>query len=151
MTFESSNKSAISGSEADAEWKSFMPTNNGFLSKQTGNDTVLFGISTFHALHCLNTMRGLFEMYFDVSSAETVAKIQNNPADRSFWHIQHCLIYLRDMLTCNADPTLEHNIYFENGTAIRGGEGTTHTCRDFKALYNISEESDEAARTGCGL
>ncbi|THU80842.1 hypothetical protein K435DRAFT_735926 [Dendrothele bispora CBS 962.96] len=151
MTFENSNNSAISGSAADSEWKSFLPSNNGFLSKEIANDTVLFGISAFHAMHCLDTMRRILEVHYDVASADTVAKIQASAIYGSFYHIHHCLIYLREMVVCNADPALEHDIYYENGTAVFGGDGTNHTCRDFKALYDISEESDEAARTGCGL
>ncbi|THU98091.1 hypothetical protein K435DRAFT_661638 [Dendrothele bispora CBS 962.96] len=151
MTFENSNKSAISGSAADSEWKSFFPSNNGFLVKSVENNTVFFGISAFHAIHCLDTVRRILEMHYNVASVETINKFKEEPADATFYHIHHCLIYLREMLTCNADPTLEHDMYYENGTEVRGGDGTKHMCRDFKALYDISEESDKAARSWCGV
>ncbi|KAJ7577485.1 hypothetical protein C8J56DRAFT_1170972 [Mycena floridula] len=144
VTFQNSNDSASSGPEADLEWNSFLPTNNGFLSEDIDgvNGTVYFGIAAFHAMHCLDTVRRMLEIQFNVASNETLAKIQNNPTYSSFYHIHHCLIYLREVVTCNADPALEHDIYYQNGTAIMGGIGTAHTCRDFKALYDISDESD---------
>ncbi|KAJ7787541.1 hypothetical protein B0H14DRAFT_2399347 [Mycena olivaceomarginata] len=130
MTFQNSNTSAMSGAAADAEWASFVPKNNGFIARDIGNDTVYFGISVFHGMHCLDTLRRIFE-------------------DTSFYHIHHCLIYLRSMILCDADPTLEHNIYSKNGSKTLGGDDTTHTCRDFTALYAMSDASNFAAKTEC--
>ncbi|KAL0571021.1 hypothetical protein V5O48_010942 [Marasmius crinis-equi] len=149
MTFENSNNSAISGEAADAEWKSFIPQNNGFLAQDVGNDSVMFGISAFHAMHCVDTVRRLLEVHYGVASAETQSLIDANPVYGSFYHIHHCLIYLREMVTCSADPALEHDIYYQNGTAVFGGDGTNHTCRDFNALFDISEQSDRVAKKGC--
>ncbi|KAJ7235674.1 hypothetical protein C8J57DRAFT_1530556 [Mycena rebaudengoi] len=149
MTFQNSNTSAMSGAAADAEWASFVPTNNGFLAKDIGNDTVHFGISAFHGMHCLDTLRRIFEVQFDVASLATISKLQANPEDNSFYHIHHCLIYLRSMILCNADPTLEHNIYSKNGSTTLGGDGTTHTCRDFNVLYAMSDASNSAAKIKC--
>ncbi|KAJ6603449.1 hypothetical protein DFH09DRAFT_804467, partial [Mycena vulgaris] len=128
LTFQNSNTSAISGTAADAEWASFMPFNNGFLTQSIGNNTIQFSISAFHAMHCLDTMR------------QTIEEVQSNPSDRSFYHIHHCLIYLRNMVTCDADPTLEHDIIFDNGTEMMRGDEVTHTCRDYKALFDMSDE-----------
>jgi hypothetical protein len=86
-----------------------MPFNNGFLTQRIGNNTIQFSISAFHAMHCLDTMRRLFEIQFNVASPETIEEVQSNPSDRSFYHIHHCLIYLRNIVTCDADPTLEHD------------------------------------------
>lgn len=149
MTFQNSNTSAMSGAAADAEWASFVPKNNGFIAKDIGNDTVYFGISAFHGMHCLDTLRRIFEVQFDVASPATINKLQANPEDTSFYHIHHCLIYLRSMILCDADPTLEHNIYSKNGSKTLGGDGTTHTCRDFHALYAMSDASNLAAKTEC--
>jgi hypothetical protein len=146
LTFQNSNTSAISGPAADAEWASFMPFNNGFLTQSIGSDTIQFSISAFHAMHCLETMRRLMEIQFNVASTVTIEKVRSNPADRSFYHIHHCLIYLRNMVTCDADPTLEHDIIFPNGTEMMRGDEVTHTCRDYKALFDMS---DETAPLGC--
>ncbi|KAJ7277371.1 hypothetical protein C8J57DRAFT_1176794 [Mycena rebaudengoi] len=134
LTFQNSNTSAISGTAADAEWAAFMPFNNGFLTKRVGTDTLQFSISAFHAMHCLGTMRRILEIQFN--------------SDRSFYHIHHCLIYLRNMVTCDADPTLEHDIIFANGTEMMRGDEVTHTCRDYKALLDMSDETAPLACTG---
>jgi hypothetical protein len=149
MTFQNSNKTALSGASADAEWESLVPKNNGFLTKKIGNNTIHFGISAFHAIHCLDTLRRTVEVQFDVASAKTMASAQSNPGENSFYYLQHCLIYLREMVMCDADPTLEHDVLYQNGMTIMGGDGMTHTCRDFKALSAMSDESEVTAGTGC--
>lgn len=150
MIFENSNSSAISGSAADEEWNSFMPSNNGFIAHRIENNTVFLSISAFHAMHCLNSVRRVLEVNYDVASAETTDEVENDLVLSSYYHMHHCLIYLRDMVVCNADPALEHDILREDGTKIMVGDGTKHTCRDFKALQAISEEDGLAAKTGCG-
>ncbi|KAF5340443.1 hypothetical protein D9758_013536 [Tetrapyrgos nigripes] len=150
MTFESSNNSAISGSAADTEWDSFFPKNKGFISQDIENNTVLYSISGFHAMHCLDTARRVLEVHYNVASNASKTKVNNDAVYGSYYHIHHCLIYLREMVTCTADPALEHHIYFANGTASFGGDGTKHECRDFNALYNISDQSHEAAKMACG-
>lgn len=143
MTFEESTAFAQSGAAADAEWAMFMPPNNGFFKASVQNYTVKLGISAFHAMHCLDSLRRVIEVQYGLASNETLEKMANNTEFASFEHIQHCLIYLRQGVMCNADSALEHAIYFSNGTGIRGGDGTVHTCRNFQALYNISANSDE--------
>ncbi|KAF5340425.1 hypothetical protein D9758_013546 [Tetrapyrgos nigripes] len=149
MTFESSNNSALSGSAADAEWDSFFPKNKGFISQDIENNTVLYSISGFHAMHCLDTARRVLEVHYNVASDASKNKVNTDAIYGSFYHLHHCLIYLREMVTCSADPVLKH-IYFANGTASFGGDGTKHECRDFNALYNISDQSHEAAKMACG-
>jgi hypothetical protein len=53
------------------------------------------------------------------------------------------------MVMCDADPTLEHDVLYQNGMTIMGGDGMTHTCRDFKALSAMSDESEVIDGTGC--
>jgi len=140
VTFKDST-AAQSGAAADADWAMFVPPNNGFFQATIQNYTVMLGISTFHAMHCLDSIRRVIEVQYGVASNETVAKNKNSEFT-SFAHLQHCLIYLRQGVMCNADPTLEHHINFGNGTEIRGGNGTVHTCRNFQALYDMSANSD---------
>jgi cold shock CspA family protein len=89
----------------------------GFIAKDIGNDTAYFGISAFHGTHCLDTLRRIFEVQFDVASPATINKLQ---ANTSFYNIHHCLIYLQSMILCDADPTLEHDIYSKNGSKTSG-------------------------------
>jgi len=141
VTFHEGSTSAQSGAAADADWAAYVPPNNGFYEATIENYTVMLGISTFHSLHCLDSIRRVIEVQHGVASNATVAKNENSEF-KSFEHLQHCLIYLRQGVVCNADSALEHHINFGNGTEYRGGNGTVHTCRNFQALYNMSMNSD---------
>ncbi|THU89930.1 hypothetical protein K435DRAFT_781421 [Dendrothele bispora CBS 962.96] len=73
----------------------------------------------FHELHCLRRMRATFTSF-----------------DPEGWdHIQHCLNYLREMVLCKADITLERGDFMtRNMTEVR--LGATHLCRDWEAIYD---------------
>ena len=48
------------------------------------------------------------------------------------WHTRHCLDFLRQMLMCNADTTIEHN-----NAALHGivGFGINHQCKRWDQIY----------------
>ena len=135
MTFKNSNDSALFGAAADAEWAAFRSPTNGFLQVTIGNSTAQLGVSAFHAIHCLNAMRQIMEVYFDVASPQARNAVHGSEGD--FFHLHHCLIYLRQMLICSADPALENEIFKPNGSSTAFGDGTTHTCRNFDELKNM--------------
>jgi hypothetical protein len=51
--------------------------------------------------------------------------------------MQHCLIYLRQMVMCSSDTALEHDVLLPNGTTIRLDDGTVRTCRNFDELSSM--------------
>ena len=61
----------------------------------------------------------------------------HHSSSNSSSHVKHCFDYLRRSLTCAADSSLE-----ERDDAISGvqGWGTTHQCRDFRALRHWESE-----------
>jgi hypothetical protein len=136
VAFQNSNDSALSGTAADAEWAAIYPPTGGWLQTEFGNFTVQLSVAAFHAIHCLNALRQVAEVAFKVASDETNAIVSNGTAG-NFFHMQHCLIYLRQMVTCFSDPALEHAILLPNGTTIHLGDGTVHTCRNFDELRSM--------------
>jgi hypothetical protein len=137
VAFQNSNDSAYSGTAADAEWAALYPPDGGFIQTKLSNFTVQLSVTTFHAIHCLNTLRQVAEVFFDVASSETSALVTNGTAG-GFFHMQHCLVYLRQMVMCSSDPALEHDILLPNGTTTHLGDGTVHTCRNFDELSSRS-------------
>jgi hypothetical protein len=136
VTFQNSNNSALSGTAADAEWAALYPSDGGWIQTKLSNFTVQLSVSTFHAIHCLNTLRQVTEVFFDVASNQTGTLVANGTVG-DFFHMQHCLVYLRQMVMCSSDTALEHDILLPNGTTIPLGDGTVHTCRNFDELRSM--------------
>jgi hypothetical protein len=136
VAFQNSNDSALSGTAADAEWAALYPPDGGWIQANLSNFTVQLSVSAFHAIHCLNALRQVTEVFFDVASNQTNTLVANGTVG-DFFHMQHCLIYLRQMVTCSSDTALEHDILLPNGTIIHLGDGTVHTCRNFDELRSI--------------
>lgn len=92
------------------EWNSLTPPGAGYV--HLGPENRPFTISMFHQLHCLRTL--------------------------STWnsgHMQHCLNYLRQMILCNPDLTLEPADILDRDFETER-VGSEHVCRDWSALYN---------------
>jgi hypothetical protein len=136
VAFQNSNNSALSGTAADTEWAALFPPDGGWIEAKLSNYTVQLSVTTFHAIHCLNTLRQVTEVFFEVASNETNTIVANGTVG-DFFHMQHCLIYLRQMVMCSSDPALEHDILLPNGTTIRLGDETVHTCRNFDGLRSM--------------
>jgi hypothetical protein len=136
VAFQNSNDSALSGTAADAEWAAIYPPTGGWVQAKLDNYTVQLSVTAFHAIHCLNALRQVTEVFFDVASSDTSANVANGTVG-NFFHMQHCLVYLRQLVTCSSDTTLEHDILLPNGTTIRLGDETVHTCRNFDELKSM--------------
>ena len=118
----------------DAEdWHSLLPPKHGYVA--LGPNHREFGVSMYHQLHCLNTLR--------------IASIHNNT---EFGHISHCLDYLRQAILCQADTTLEESEVDvrPDGVLDSGatGLGVTHICRDWTQIRRFVETNIEQRTKG---
>ncbi|KAL7946384.1 hypothetical protein V8C42DRAFT_352618 [Trichoderma barbatum] len=83
-----------------------------------------YGISMFHQIHCLVTIRTAFQtMNFDDH------------------HLNHCFDYLRQAIMCTGDTTLEKVVADEKGVLKPDidGWGTIHECKSWNMLYEFAE------------
>lgn len=88
------------------------------------NDGPGYMMTVFHQLHCLSYIVEHFQQgYAGVKLEEEVAH-----------HSVHCINYLRQGITCNADTTLEGK------TEAGPGEGSEHECVDYDALLEWANE-----------
>ncbi|EMD39637.1 hypothetical protein CERSUDRAFT_111944 [Gelatoporia subvermispora B] len=102
----------------DEEWGTLFPS-EGFTDLGPRNRTFL--LSMIHQMHCLDVIR--------------VGFVTNRTG--AAHHIEHCLRYLRQMVLCYADTTLEDDMpaildgKWEHGSS---GVGSVHRCRDWTVL-----------------
>ena len=83
----------------------------------------------WHQMHCLNHIRAALINGDDGSD-----------------HTEHCFHYLRQGILCAADTTLEAGgvaMRLANGDVGATGEGTVHTCRDWRQVHDWMEERHE--------
>jgi hypothetical protein len=84
----------------------------------------MFAVAYFHQLHCIRFIRQGLVHPFD---------------DGAVGHYHHCFNYLRQWMLCSADVTLEPGDFtLKNFTEER--IGATHTCQDWKPVYNMVDE-----------
>ena len=87
-----------------------------------------------HQLHCLDIMRvGFFTNRTGYAE-----------------HFEHCLQYMREVVVCNADTTLEnaHPIHYEGEWVYTADVvGSTHRCKDWTMLRRYLEENPPHAAT----
>ncbi|KAH7906880.1 hypothetical protein BJ138DRAFT_1117176 [Hygrophoropsis aurantiaca] len=117
------------GLNADQDWISLTPPGHGFFVK----DQQYFGVSMYHQIHCLNALRRII-----------VADHQNQSTKYNA-HAHHCLAYLREMILCNADTTLEPSkaVLLSDGRTSRPVTGwrVTHECRDWVQVRDFVQEN----------
>lgn len=85
-------------------------------------------------------MRGLFGVAETSSRFLTRAEID---------HVYHCFDYLRQVIICLADPTMDpfHPTSETPGVIETLGWGNTHVCRDWEALSDWADEHTFANKT----
>ena len=109
----------------DDDWGSlFPPPWNGFMS--LGPDNRPFTLSLYHQLHCLDAIR----VGFVLNGTHAAA------------HVEHCLNYLRQVILCHADTTVEPGHWMETKTGVdpaSDGLGVVHTCKDWKEVNRFVE------------
>ncbi|KAL5486152.1 hypothetical protein ACEPAI_7196 [Sanghuangporus weigelae] len=116
----------IHGPQASAAWSSVYP--NGFGFVRLGPERRILCVSMFHQLHCIEKMRRALD-----SPDDPVATIP---------HLQHCMNYIRQMVMCGADLTLEPDGFDEtNNRSGATGVGVAHRCRDWSVVYDTVKEN----------
>ena len=99
-------------------WASSSPKGFGFA--RLGPENRAFGVSMFHQYHCLRRIRaGLAGDYSPATEA----------------HITHCLNYLRQMILCSPDLTLEPPDALDRDFDVKR-MGAVHVCNDWRQLYD---------------
>ncbi|KZT01791.1 uncharacterized protein LAESUDRAFT_686230 [Laetiporus sulphureus 93-53] len=125
------------GMHDDNDWASVIPHGHGFVRIATGDkeptDDDYYAVSMYHQMHCLNSFRRMFNGRND------------SRADHDGAHALHCLTYLRQMVLCSADITLEPAFATQNvdgrKTQAAYGTGVTHVCRDWVQVRDWVENS----------
>ncbi|KAI0722491.1 hypothetical protein C8Q76DRAFT_691264 [Earliella scabrosa] len=108
----------ITGPDAREEWASYTPKGFGYL--RLGPEHRAFTITMFHEYHCLRLFR--FALAGDT-----------RPRTRS--HFAHCLNYIRQMVLCAPDLTLEPYDALERNFDVERS-GATHVCEDWNQVYD---------------
>ncbi|THH03236.1 hypothetical protein EW145_g6421 [Phellinidium pouzarii] len=116
----------IHGPDAEPAWNRVYPDGFGFV--RLGTERRILCVSMFHQLHCVEKMR----------------RALDNPDDplATLPHLQHCMNYIRQMILCGSDLTLEPEEY--NPVTRRKeatGVGVTHTCRDSSVAYDTINDN----------
>jgi len=118
--------------EDDDDWVSITPPGHGFV--KIDND--FYALSMYHQMHCLNSFRRMLNKGPNASHAE-----------HDSVHALHCLSYLRQMVLCSADTTLEPALSAVNtdGRQTRAvyGTGVTHVCRDWVEVRQFAVSNYE--------
>lgn len=106
----------------ESEWQAHFPPGGGRVRLGPNNQT--FELTMFHELRCLGAIR-------HAMAAQTAGSADN----AEFLH--GCFNYLRELILCRADVTLEDVISAD----LSVDHAYPHICRDWTALYaTLSEE-----------
>lgn len=121
MNTEESVHFRTNSTSAKLEWDADVPVGTGAM--RLGPRHRPFSLSMFHQLHCL----GAF--HTSISGAEGADQLTDA-------HNKHCLDYMRQVILCDADVTLEEGDFMERVFEV-DREGQTHVCQDWNAIYTI--------------
>ncbi|PSS34213.1 hypothetical protein PHLCEN_2v1723 [Hermanssonia centrifuga] len=139
LTLENSRHFQLDSPDADDEWQTVYPgPNNGFL--RLGPHRRFFGISLYHQMHCLESLRQAVNgksHHHHRSLVEHRELYKRGPQ-----HTSHCLNYLRQTLLCAADLTLEPEIA-EGVQNVGQGLAVTHVCRDWSKVHEYVKKNGE--------
>ena len=128
MVLENTTHYPIDGPTAAAQWESVYPPGFGFV--RLGEPRRILCVSMFHQLHCVEKFRLAL----------------HNPDDpiATIPHLQHCMNYIRQMVLCASDLTLEPVDMPAEGKERVGdwemdgeasGAGVEHLCWDWSLIY----------------
>ena len=118
---------------SDTDWD-LLPPGDGFI--YLPEHDMHYIVSHYHQLHCLRSIRKYF-----------LSRDALSPIDVG--HVNHCLIYLRQMVMCNVDVTLEpasHKQLTPDGRVTNAvtGVGVVHRCRNWEQVeeYMVKNYED---------
>ncbi|KAF8884259.1 hypothetical protein CPB84DRAFT_1713073 [Gymnopilus junonius] len=108
-------------------WSTLWPGELGLV--RLGPEGRLMGISMYHQLHCLNSVR----------HAYMVGRSNlDGPSNTPLGHNTHCLHFIRQSILCHADLTL---IPVDED---RNTEDEAHRCRDWSKVRAFAEKNQAA-------
>ncbi|KAF9479332.1 hypothetical protein BDN70DRAFT_984122, partial [Pholiota conissans] len=111
--------------EASKEWAQGPPSGSGAFVLPEDHRAVF--IATFHQYHCI----------------ETFAK-ELVDTNKTHWdHLRHCLNFLRQIILCRPDLTLEEGDFAERDFT-RDRLGAIHTCRNWENTRAVANENSLA-------
>lgn len=139
--------------EGDAAWQDMTTTRGGGFLWIRHNETyrVGWGVSMFHALHCLSMIREIVKQnpHFDSETGGSEhGSGHEHDAHMDYKHAGHCLSYIAQSLMCSADGTLEkpRSLLDANGDILRddvNGEDVKHTCKDKSLMLDMIHKSEK--------
>ncbi|EMF17924.1 uncharacterized protein SEPMUDRAFT_153745 [Sphaerulina musiva SO2202] len=125
------------------QWASLIPNGRGFVELHNNNTAAMnlppplvlhnrsiHGIAVFHQLHCLKEL------------GQAITELTHGrPLSQDLKHTYHCIEYLRQVVQCTSDTTLEgFDVTHPNKFATTGW-GSTHVCKDFDAVFTWTEQN----------
>ncbi|KAJ7662325.1 hypothetical protein B0H17DRAFT_1020178 [Mycena rosella] len=123
MTVEETWSYPIHGDDAQELWAT--TSSKGFGYVRLGPEHRAFAVAMFHQLHCVRLLRAALDGRYDAVSRG---------------HMHHCLNYIRQMILCSPNLTLEPPDVLSRDFEI-GRIGATHVCSDWSAMYRDAAEN----------
>ncbi|KAF2766843.1 hypothetical protein EJ03DRAFT_376654 [Teratosphaeria nubilosa] len=112
-------------------------TNVLWIDERNDEPPLAWGISMFHALHCV-------KMWKESLDPATMMKSHVHGESEYVEHASHCINYLVQSLVCNGDGTIEPaetiNDGDRHGKRIHG-MGYQHQCRDTALLFAMRNQT----------
>lgn len=112
----------FNSSAAEVEWGVLQDTLPGEGSVRLGKSNRVFMVSAFHQLHCVQTL------YDEIAG--------KYPGGEYAGHLDHCVDYLRQVILCRPDLTLERGDFTKRDFG-NDRLGAIHTCSDWNELYDV--------------
>jgi hypothetical protein len=139
LTTEESSRYPLLGDRSDEEWLSL--TSAGYGYAHLGPHYRLFAVTMFHEVRPLNRIGdpGIDRRQLHCLRVFNFAFGRSN--NTNMHHVRHCLGYLRTMILCASDTTLEPGRFTDDGFIWDKEGEATHVCDDWEAVYAQMEES----------
>ncbi|KAJ6498101.1 hypothetical protein C8R47DRAFT_318935 [Mycena vitilis] len=114
----------VTGEDANRQWASYTPPGSGYL--RLGSENREFALAMTHEDHCLRLIRGVLA---DPSIPQARA-------------MPYCLNYLRQMILCMPNLTLEApDKLSDSRNFTTSRHGSVHVCKDWRKVYVALEDN----------
>ncbi|TBU28732.1 hypothetical protein BD311DRAFT_721930 [Dichomitus squalens] len=125
LVIEDPSHYPILGADARDEWASDTPKGFGYI--RLGPEHRAFSVSMFHESHCLRVFRD---------------GLAGNYRPQTVTHFGHCLVYIRQLILCAPDLTLEPYDALDRDFSVERA-GSTHVCNDWRQVYDAMSSNWE--------
>ncbi|KAF1963443.1 hypothetical protein CC80DRAFT_397603 [Byssothecium circinans] len=121
----------------------------GFITtKYNETYTLGLGVSMFHALHCIDSIRDIMRQ--EKAESDHMHPDANTDAigGDTGEHLEHCLDYIAQVIQCGGDSTIEPPSLTLNdeGYIVKQvviTDGSVHMCKNTDYLYDLVAKSEE--------